>query len=217
MGIQSDGGHRTGGRCHTFGEGSSDEKRHRSSRRDGQSLLQVVDDVLGILDPHADANVLRRHARAGLFAFGQLLVGRAGGVNDQRFRIADIGQVRTQLARIDELLARFQSALDAEAQDRALAIGQILLSVGVVGAGFQSRVIDPINPVVRFQELGNGQSVFAVPWHSQVQCFQTLQEQESRERVHRRTGVSQPVGANVQVVGDVAHRTQVFFENRTVV
>ena len=41
-----------------------------------------------------------------LLLVGQLLVGRAGGVDDQRLGVADVGQVRDQPQLLDEAGAR---------------------------------------------------------------------------------------------------------------
>ena len=47
-------------------------------------------------------------------------------MNHEALGVADVGQVREQLDRVDELPARFQAALDAEADDAAEAFLQVL-------------------------------------------------------------------------------------------
>ncbi len=182
-----------------------------------EGLFQVVDDVIGVFDPDRHANVLGADTGTTLLVGVELLVRGAGRVDDECFGIADVGQVRAEFAGVDELFARFHSALDAEAENRTFAVGQVLGRVGLVGVVGQSGVVHPFHGVVRFQELGNLESVFAVAWHPQVERFDSHQEQECGERAHRGPGVAEPVGADVDVVGDVAHSTQVLFENGTMI
>ena len=74
--------------------------------------------------PALDADVVLGHAGAGQFGGRLLAVGGRGGMDDQRLGVADVGQVRGQLGRLDELLRGRPAALDAEAQDRPRALAR---------------------------------------------------------------------------------------------
>ena len=85
----------------------------------GQGLLKIVDQVRGRLDADRKAHIVRRdagHACSSSLSCEWVVAGR---VDDQRLGVADVRQVREELDRFDELLARLEPALDAEAEDRA--------------------------------------------------------------------------------------------------
>ena len=91
------------------------------AHRRPQRLVQIGDDVVHVLDADGQPNQVRAHAGRPLFLVGQLLVGRARRMNDQRFGVTDVGQKREQLHVVDEASARFQPALDAEGEDASPA------------------------------------------------------------------------------------------------
>ena len=67
-------------------------------------------------------------------------------MNDQRFGVADVGQMREQFDRVDEFFARLQSALDAEAHDAAEAALQILRGDFVIRIVRQTGISHPASP-----------------------------------------------------------------------
>ena len=75
----------------------------------GDGLIEIGEDVADILDADGESDQLGGHAGAGLLLDGKLLVRGGRGMDDQRLGIADIGQQRKQLERVDELLARLRS------------------------------------------------------------------------------------------------------------
>ena len=80
-------------------------------------------------------------------------------MNHQALGVADVGQVREQLDRVDELLAGFQAALDAEADDAAEAF------LEVFRGDFVARIV--------------GQAGIGHPGHQRM----ALEELRDRERV----------------------------------
>ena len=142
--------------------------------------------------------------RGALLLVAQLLVGRAGRVDDQRLGVADVGQVREQLQPLDEAPAGLEAAPDAEGEDRAGAFGQVALGQCAVGAVRQRRVVDPGDSRVRVQECGHRPRVGDVALHAQPERLQPLQEQERVERAERRAEIAQPFDARLHDVGEVA-------------
>src|SRR6185312_7447457 len=95
-------------------------------RRFRQSLLQVGDDVLHLFDAYRQANDVRPGAGGDPLLVGELAVRGRGGVDDQALGIADIGNVGEQIDAVDHLHADLVAALDAEGEDRAGALRQVL-------------------------------------------------------------------------------------------
>ena len=71
-----------------------------------QRLIQIGLDVVDVFQADAHADVIVGDA-GGLEFLGRLLaVGGAGRMDHQRLGVADVGQVRGQLDRLDELFRR---------------------------------------------------------------------------------------------------------------
>src|ERR1700690_385748 len=111
-------------------------------------------------------------------------------MNYQTLGVADVGKMREQFHRIDELLSGFQAALDAEADQTAETMLQILrgnLITGIVGQagisppGHQRMCLEPARDFERIRR------VLAL---AQRQRFQSLQKEERVERTERRTDVA---------------------------
>src|SRR5580692_5924722 len=54
----------------------------------GESVIEILKDVVNVLDPDAETNHLRKHACAALFLRGHLAMRSRGGMTDQRFCVA---------------------------------------------------------------------------------------------------------------------------------
>ena len=134
----------------------------------------------------------------------QLLVGRAGRVDDQRLGIADVGQVRDQPQLLDEPRAGLPAALDAKGEDRAGATRQVPRRQIAIGAVGQRRVVHPADGRVRGQERGHRLRVARVPLHPHRQRLQPLQEEERVEGAQRRTDVAQVLDARLHQVAVLA-------------
>ena len=89
-------------------------------------LVEIGEDVADVLDADREADEFRGDPGGELFFDGELLVGRRGGVNDQRFGVADVGQQREELEGVDQFLAGFVAAFNSECDQAALAVGEIL-------------------------------------------------------------------------------------------
>src|SRR5216684_6879148 len=101
----------------------------------------------------------------------------AGRMDDQRFGIANIGQVREQFDVANELFASLQSALDTKTENSSIAMSVIFGRDLVLRMTGQAGIADPIDSRMTFQELGDAQGILAVTLHTQRQGLQPLQEQ----------------------------------------
>ena len=97
-------------------------------------LVEVGEDVANVFNADGKPHQLRRHARGRLLLSRELLMRGGGRMDHQRLGVADVGQQREKLERVDELLARIVAALDAECDQGPGAVGQILFRSRVVGA-----------------------------------------------------------------------------------
>src|SRR3546814_7886066 len=80
----------------------------------GKSLVDIDNDVVDMLDADRQAHEILGHAGAGELFRVELAVCRRRRMAGERFRVADIDQPQDHLEPVDELCARFLSALDAE-------------------------------------------------------------------------------------------------------
>src|SRR5438270_2307453 len=104
----------------------------RAGLRLGQRLLEIPENVLEVLDPDRDPDQLGPDPGRAQLLVVELLVRRRAWMDDQRLRVAHVGYVREELHRLDAPLPRLPTALDAECEDRAGALGQVLLGQLVV-------------------------------------------------------------------------------------
>ena len=76
-------------------------------------------------------------------ASDKLPVRGRGRMDDQRARVADIGEMREQLHVRDELDAGVVAALEAEGEHRARALRHVFLGEGVVAVAGEARIAHP--------------------------------------------------------------------------
>src|ERR1043166_7939193 len=125
-------------------------------------------------------------------------------VDHQTFCVAHVRPVRKQLESLDKAPARIEPSLDAEREDSAGAKRKVALRQAAIAAGCQTRIIDPRYPVMEFEKLCHGKSVFRMALHAELQRFQSLQEQERVERAERRAKVPQPFDARLHDVREIS-------------
>ena len=92
-------------------------------------------------------------------------------MNHQRFGVADIGQMREQFDRVDELLARFQAALDAKADEAAETALEVLRGDFVARIVGQAGIGDPVDQRMGFEPAGDFQRVGRMLFLPQRQAF----------------------------------------------
>src|SRR5579863_2234413 len=77
-----------------------------------QGLREILDDVVGVLETDRQPNHVLADPRGSERRRIQLLMCRAGGMDDQRLGVADIGEMRDELETVDEALTGGTTALD---------------------------------------------------------------------------------------------------------
>ena len=100
----------------------------------------------------------------------------------------------------------FQPALDAKAEDRARALGQVLRGPRVVGMRGEAGMADPGDLRVRGEELGDALGVGDVPIHAQAQRLDALDRLPAIERRLAAAEVPQDLDPRLQ---DEGRRAQV--------
>src|SRR5271165_1095670 len=86
---------------------------------DFERLVEVGEDVIDVLDSHAQANAAGSHTRRQLFSRRHLPVGRRSRMAGEGFRIAQIHQALEEFERIVEAHACAEAAADLEGHERA--------------------------------------------------------------------------------------------------
>jgi len=79
-----------------------------------QSLIEILDNVVDVLDTDAEPNHLWTHTRLRLFLRRHLTMGRRGGMAGKRLDVADVDQPFEEFERIVTYLAGRKAALDAK-------------------------------------------------------------------------------------------------------
>ena len=125
-------------------------------------------------------------------------------MDDQRLRVADVGEVAQELRRVDEALAGLRAALDAEVEQPRRALREILLRERVILVVRQARVVHPRDARVVLQELRHRERVRAMAIHAHGQRFQALQQQPGVERRERRAEGAHDLHARLHGVAEVA-------------
>ena len=88
----------------------------------GESLIDVGDDIIDMLDPYRKADEVFRHARPRQFVRSQLAMGRRCRVTCERFGVADVHQAQDQVEGVDELTARDRGPAARRATSWAVAL-----------------------------------------------------------------------------------------------
>ena len=107
----------------------------------------------------------------------------AGGMKHRRTRVGYVGNDGHHPQGIHEPDGLLASALQAERQHAARAVGQILLRRRVMLIALQAGVMHPCHLRVLAEVFGYGQRIGAVARHTQVQ---RLEAEVQQEGVHRR-------------------------------
>ena len=119
-------------------------------------------------------------------------------MNDERAAVADVGEMRKDLQRLDESLALLAVAFQVEAEHRAAAARQQLLGERMAGVTFELRVADLLDHRMRHQKLHNLARVVDMPRHAQRQGLDALQNQPRGMRAHAGAEVAQALAARTQ-------------------
>lgn len=99
-------------------------------------------------------------------------------MQDQGPCIANVGKMAEHFRSLHDAPARFIAALHAKRENRATAIGQILLDKRLERTGGKTGVADPGHLRVLLQEFSDPLGVLAVTLHANVKCSDARDSQE---------------------------------------
>ena len=175
-----------------------------------QSLREVGDDVFDVFNTDAEANQVRSNACFDELFIGKLTVRVACRVQHAAAGIGHVSHDADQLEAVHELDGLFTTALDAERENAAReAALELLLGKFIVLVAFEAGVVDPSHLRVVLEELGAGESVFAVTRHAEVKRFETNVQEERILRRLDGTKVAHELGSRLRDVGTLAESLRV--------
>mmetsp|Transcript_7550 Transcript_7550/g.30305 ORF Transcript_7550/g.30305 Transcript_7550/m.30305 type:complete len:383 (+) Transcript_7550:310-1458(+) len=117
-------------------------------------------------------------------------------MDDERLRIPDVSQVRSELDIVDELHARIETTLDTEREHGSkVAVAEIFDGELVERVRLEAWVRHPAHLRVLFQVLRQSHSVRAVAFHAERQSLQAEDEVERSERVLAHAEIAQAFDA----------------------
>src|SRR5437899_6860980 len=93
----------------------------RSALRGAQPARQILDQVVGVLEPDRKADRARGDPRLGERRVAHAEMRRARRMDHERLGVADVGEVRKNPEGLDETPARRAIALEAEAENGTAA------------------------------------------------------------------------------------------------
>src|SRR5262249_48565154 len=117
--------------------------RDTRSSRCLQALFEIRDDVFLVLDADREPHDIRAGPGLNFLLVAELAVGRRCRMDDQRTRVADIGEMREQFHVRYELDPGVISALEPEREHRAGAVRHVFLREIVVTVARQARIAHP--------------------------------------------------------------------------
>src|SRR5262249_42273298 len=150
------------------------------------------------------ADHIGSRARRLALLVGELAMRRRRRMQDERSRVADIGEVRPELAALDDFDAGLVATLDAEGEDRAGPAREIFPRQRMKGARFETGIPDPGHLAMAIEKLGDLLRIGDMTLHPQGQRLDTRQNHESVERRERGTKVAERHGARLHGVAEVA-------------
>lgn len=120
---------------------------------------------------------------------------RRCGVDDERLRVADVGEVACEVDVLDECLTDRAAALHLEAEHRSGTLREVLQGAVVVRMAGQARPEHALDAGVGVEPLRDDAGVVDVGLDAVRQRLDALREQECRVRRERGADVAQLLGA----------------------
>lgn len=157
----------------------------------GKGLLQIPNDVLGVLGTNGKTDCRGRNVLLGKLLGRKLGVRGGSRVHDERLDVGHVGEQREHLQVVDELPSSLLAALDLEGEDRGAATGEILLVQLMVGVLGQARVVHLGNMAVTDQELNDLLGVLDMAVNAQRQGLGALEQDPGVKRANAGALVTQ--------------------------
>ncbi len=139
-----------------------------------ESLAEIGDDVIDMLDAHAQPNHFRSNTDLLLFFRRQLAVSGGGRMTSQRLGIAHVDHSFEEAQGIEAFPAGFEAAFDAKGQQRATARAHIFLRHRVEWTVREPRVVYPLDSLMAAEEFRYSACIFHVALDAQRQRLYSL-------------------------------------------
>ena len=107
-----------------------------------EGLTDVVEDVVDVLEADRQTDHAGVDARSDELLIGELTVGHACRMEHAGADVGNMYLTACELERVHELRRTLSAALDAERDDAAAAMGQILLGTLIIFVALQTRIGD---------------------------------------------------------------------------
>ncbi len=143
------------------------------------ALLQIGNDIFGILDTDRKAYDLGAGAGGRTLRVRELAMRRRGRMNDEAADIADVGEMREQPQRRDERDAGLISTFEAEREHGARPLGNETLGQRMIGARGQTGIVHPGDLVVLLEPGRDFEGVVGVALHPQRQRFEPVSRRKA--------------------------------------
>src|SRR4051794_7402768 len=130
-----------------------------------QRLAQVGDYVVFVLDANREADIAIGYAGLKLLLRGELRVRRAGRMDREATRVADISYVVEHPQRVDEAASGIKPALQLEPEQPAIAALQIGVGAAPLFPFHQARIDHAADLRVAAQEFGDRGGIGAMRPH----------------------------------------------------
>ena len=117
-----------------------------------ERLRQIREDVVWMFEADGEAHVAGRDAGRELLFRRQLLMRGGGGMNGERARVANVGDMVEKLERVDELATRLDAALELEADEAAVTAFEIGVGAAARLARLQAGEDDLGDVAATFEE-----------------------------------------------------------------
>ena len=167
----------------------------------GEGLLQIPNDVLGVLGTDGKTDRGGRDVLLGKLLGRELGVRGGSRVHDERLDVGHVGEQREHLQVIDELPSGLLATLNLKGKDRGTAVGEVLLVELVIGVLRQARVVHLGDMAVAGQELNDLLGVLDMTVDTQRQGLGALEQDPGVERADAGTLVTQQDGADIGCEG----------------
>ena len=174
-----------------------------------QRLLNVRNDVIGILDAHGEADEVRTYACFNELLIRELAVCMAGGMEHAGAGIGHVGDDSRQLQVVHKADGHVASALQTEGDDTARTVGHILLRQFIIFVAGQAAIVHPCHFVALLEVFGHLLCVTAMLGHTQVQGLQAEVQQEGVHRALDAAQVAHQLGCGFGDVGHLAESLRV--------
>ena len=170
----------------------------------GEGLLEVFDDVAGILQADAQAHEVGIDAGFVELGVGELAVGVGGRVQNAGVAVGDMGLDGDEPQGVHEADRGVAAALEAEGHHAAGAVRHVFLCEGVVGIGGEAGVLDPFHGRMSVQEFSNLLGALADVLHADGERLDAKVQIEGVLRALNGAEVAHQLAGGLGDVGELA-------------